>query len=147
MRRCSPWPAGAAFPAALALAVITGCGGPGSAPARPASAAAQSAAPAVTGRPCGTSRTAAGVPVVVEVARGTVGCAAAMKLERAYAAALASGQAPGNGGGGPVPVQGWVCSGLDTPEILRTGDTSKCVKGTAEIVAVLPSPSPSPTAS
>lgn len=139
MRRCSPWPAGAAFPAALALA-LTGCGGPASAPTAPASAAAPSAAPAVTGRPCGGSRTAAGVPVTVEVARGTVSCPAAMKLERAYATALAAGKAPGNGGGGPVPVQGWVCSGFDTPQILRTGDTSKCTRGTAEVVAVLPSP-------
>jgi hypothetical protein len=143
MRRCSPWPAGAAFPAALVLAVIAGCGGPGSSPSASAPAA-PSAAAAVTGRPCGTSRTAAGVPVVVQVARGTVGCAAAMQVERGYAAALASGRAPGNGGGGPVPVQGWVCSGFDTPEILRTGTTSRCVRGTAEIVAVLPSPSASP---
>jgi len=67
-----------------------------------------------------------------------------MTLERAYATALASGKAPGNGGGGPVAVRGWVCTGFDTPEILRTGDASKCTKGTAEILAVLPSPSASP---
>ena len=68
-----------------------------------------------------------------------------MTLERAYATALASGRAPGNGGGGPVAVRGWVCTGFDTPEILRTGDASKCTKGTAEVLAVLPSPSASPT--
>jgi hypothetical protein len=146
MRRCSPWPAGAAFPAALALtfttgALITGCGAQGSG-APPA--AATSAVPAATGRPCGTGRTAAGVPVLVEIARGPVACPAAMTLERAYATALASGKAPGNGGGGPVAVRGWVCTGFDTPEILRTGDASKCTKGTAEILAVLPSPSASP---
>jgi len=149
MRRCSPWPAGAAFPAALALtfttgALITGCGAQGTGVPPAASTSAASAVPAATGRPCGTGRTAAGVPVLVEIARGPVACPAAMTLERAYATALASGKAPGNGGGGPVAVRGWVCTGFDTPEILRTGDASKCTKGTAEILAVLPSPSASP---
>jgi hypothetical protein len=71
-----------------------------------------------------------------------------MKIEQAYAAALASGHAPGNGGGGPVSIKGWVCKGFDTPEILRTGDASKCSKGPSEILAVLarPSGSPSPSA-
>jgi hypothetical protein len=144
MRRCSPWPAGAAFPAALALTLITGCGAPGTAQSPASSTSAESAVPAATGRPCGTGRTAAGVPVLVEISRGPVACPAAMTLERAYATALASGKAPGNGGGGPVAVQGWVCTGFDTPEILRTGDASKCTKGAAEILAVLPSPSASP---
>ena len=79
-----------------------------------------------------------------------MGCTTAMKIERAYAAALASGHAPGNGGGGPVSVQGWVCTGYDTPQILRTGDASKCSKGPSEILAVLAMPSgsasPSPSA-
>ena len=60
-----------------------------------------------------------------------------MTIERAYATALASGRAPGNGGGGPVSIKGWVCEGFDTPEILRTGDASKCSKGPSEILAVL----------
>ena len=150
MRRCSPWPAGAAFPAALALAfttgaLITGCGAQGTGQTPAASPSTATALPAATGRPCGTGRTAAGVPVLVEIARGPVACPAAMALERAYATALASGKAPGNGGGGPVAVRGWVCTGFDTPEILSTGDASKCTKGTAEILAVLPSPSASPT--
>jgi hypothetical protein len=89
-------------------------------------------------------KTAAGVPVQVQVVRGTA-CPAAMKVERTYATELASGKAPGNGGGGPIPVSGWVCTGFNTPEILRTGDTSKCTKDGAEIVTVLPSPSASPS--
>ena len=145
MRRCSPRPADAAFPAALALALVTGCGAQGAAQSPAVATSAESAVPAATGRPCGTGRTAAGVPVLVEIARGPVACPAAMTLERAYATALASGRAPGNGGGGPVAVRGWVCTGFDTPEILRTGDASKCTKGTAEVLAVLPSPSASPT--
>ena len=76
----------------------------------------------------------------MEIAHGPASCGAALKIEKAYAAALASGHAPGNGGGGPVSVRGWVCSGFDTPEILRTGDVSKCTKGPAEVLAVLPNP-------
>ncbi len=137
-------PADAAFPAVLALILLAGCGAHGSAgPA--ASAAAQSASPMPSGRPCGMARTAAGVPVQVQVVRGTVDCPAAVRLQRAYAAKVASGQAPGNGGGGPITVSGWVCVGFDTPEILRTGDTSKCTRHGAEITAVLPSPSASPS--
>jgi hypothetical protein len=142
MRRSPLRPAGAAFPAALALALLTGCGASGSAQSSAGTSAAQSPMPSPAGHACGTGKTAAGVPVLVEIAHGPVSCPAALKIEKAYAAALASGHAPGNGGGGPVKVRGWVCSGFDTPEILRTGDASKCTKGTAEVLAVLPSPSP-----
>jgi hypothetical protein len=96
---------------------------------------------ATAGRKCGTGKTSAGVPVLVDVGRGAVRCRTAMTIERAYAAALASGRAPGNGGGGPVSIKGWVCQGFDTPQILRTGDASKCSKGPSEILAVLPLPS------
>jgi hypothetical protein len=151
MRRCSPWPTGAAFPATMAMAtalpLLAGCGSGGPAPAAASASATQSAMPAATGRPCGTGKTAAGVPVLIEISRGTVACAAAMRLERAYAAAVAAGQAPGNGGGGPVTVRGWVCSGFDTPEILRSGDASQCTRAGAQILAVLPSPSASPASS
>ena len=153
MRRPPLRPAGAAFPAVLALAALAGCaltGCSAGSAAKPAAAtsAAQSPAPAATGQRCGTSKTAAGVPVVVEIGQGPAGCPTAMKIERAYSAALASGDAPGNGGGGPVSVKGWVCVGFDTPEILRTGDTSKCSKGPSEILAVLamPAGSASPSA-
>jgi hypothetical protein len=76
---------------------------------------------------CGTGRTAANVPVEIEVDRGPIRCA--------------SGRLPGNGGGGPVVVDGWKCSGFNTPELLKTGDVSKCVKGGVEFVAILKSPS------
>jgi hypothetical protein len=160
MRR-SPWrpagaaawrPAGAAAPAVLALAALTGCaltGCSASGLAKPtaASSAAQSPMPAATGHRCGAGKTAAGVPVTVDVGQGAVGCATAMKIEHAYEAALAAGHAPGNGGGGPVSIKGWVCEGFDTPQILRTGDASKCSKGPSEILAVLAMPSGSASAS
>jgi hypothetical protein len=112
-----------------------------------ASSTTQSPLPAATGRRCGTGKTSADVPVLVEVGQGPVGCGTAMTIERAYAAALASGRAPGNGGGGPVSIKGWVCQGFDTPQILRTGDASKCSKGPSEILAVLAMPSGSASAS
>jgi hypothetical protein len=40
-----------------------------------------------------------------------------------------------------VSVSGWTCEGFPTPEVLKTGDASKCVKGTTEILATLPNPS------
>lgn len=153
MRPSPVRPAGVAVPAWLALAVLagcalTGCGTTGSAKPAAATSSAQSPMPAATGRKCGTGKTAAGVPVLVEVGQGPVGCPTALTIERDYAAALASGQAPGNGGGGPVSIKGWVCEGYNTPEILRTGDTSKCSKGPSEILSVLkmPSGSASPSA-
>ncbi len=153
MRRPPLRPAGAALPAVLALAVLTGCALTGCGAGGPAKRAAstsiaQSPVPAATGHRCGTGKTAADVPILVEVGQGPVGCATAMKIERDYASALASGRAPGNGGGGPVSIEGWVCQGFNTPQILRTGDTSKCSKGPSEILAVLamPSGSASPSA-
>ena len=153
MRRPPSRPAGAAFPAVLALAVLTGCvltgcGAGGTAKQTASTSTAQSPVPAAAGHRCGTGKTAADVPVLVEVGQGPVGCPTAMKIERDYASALASGRAPGNGGGGPVTIKGWVCQGFNTPQILRTGATSKCSKGPSEILAVLamPSGSASPAA-
>jgi hypothetical protein len=152
MRRSRWRPAGAAGPAVLVLAALTGCAltgcsATGSAKPVAASSTTQSPVPAATGHRCGTGKTAAGVPVLVEVGQGPVGCHAAMTIERAYAAALASGKAPGNGGGGPVSIRGWVCEGFDTPQILRTGDASKCSQGPSEILAVLALTSGSASAS
>ena len=151
MRRSPLRTAGTAFPAFLVLGVLTGCaltgcGAGGSAKPAAATSPARSPVPAATGHRCGTGKTAAGVPVLVEIGKGPVGCPTALKIERDYAAALASGHAPGNGGGGPVPVKGWVCQGYNTPEILRTGDTSRCSRGQGEVVAVLQMPSSSPSA-
>jgi hypothetical protein len=128
MRHRRPWPAGAAVPA-LAAALV-GCGVSGA-------ASAHSAPPAQ----CGSARTAANVRVLIEISHGPVACSTALTVEQAYAAAVAAGQAPGNGGGGPVSVNGWTCLGFDTPQVLRTGQTSKCTKDGSEILAVLPSPS------
>jgi hypothetical protein len=122
------WTASAAVPA-LVLA-LAGCGVSGAGTSTP-SAATQ----------CGSGRTAANVRVVIEISRGKVACSTAITVEQDYAAALAAGKAPGNGGGGPVAVNGWTCIGFNTPQVLRTGQTSKCTRDSAEILAVLPSPS------
>ena len=125
--------------AVLAVGMLAGCGAVSG--ARPAGAGTQgAAASAVVSTPltgCGTTRTSAGVPVEIEVEHGPVPCRAALAVERAYARALASGKVPGNGGGAPVTIRGWVCKGFTTPEVLATGRTSACRKGTAQILAVL----------
>jgi hypothetical protein len=90
-----------------------------------------------TAKLCGTSRTAANVPVTVSVSHGQVACTTAMAIESGYAKAIDEGKAPGNGGGGPVPVDGWTCEGFPTPEVLKTGNASKCVKDGTEILASL----------
>jgi hypothetical protein len=126
---------GALSVAALALALVTAsCGGgtsPGQGvPSAPASTKALAS--------CGTTKTAANVPVNIEVRHGKVGCDEAMTIEKKYATAIESGKEPGNGGGGPVSVDGWTCRGFATPVVLRTGNASKCEKDGAEILAVLP---------
>jgi hypothetical protein len=86
---------------------------------------------------CGTSRTAANTPVVVDVTSGHVACSTALKVERDYADAIRDGKARGNGGGAPVHVDGWICQGFTTPQVLKTGRTSKCVKDGTELVEIL----------
>jgi len=87
---------------------------------------------------CGKTKTAANVPVDVEVAEGDVSCSTALAIEQDYAQAIRSGLAPGNGGGGPIRVHGWTCQGFATPIVLQTGKTSKCVRGDDVIIALLP---------
>jgi hypothetical protein len=123
---------------AVAAVAAAGCGAAGAHPAGTASASRVRADKSVAS--CGTTKTAANVPVRVHVQRGTVSCKTAMSVERDYARAIAAGQEPGNGGGGPVSVHGWTCQGFPTPVVLRTGNASKCVKGHAEILAILPAP-------
>ena len=84
---------------------------------------------------CGTSHTSANVPVIVEIRRGTVSCATAMTVEKAFADAIDAGKAIGNGGA--VQVSGWTCQYFTTPQQLKTGDVSKCTKDGAEILAIL----------
>jgi len=97
------------------------------------------------GATCGTTRTAADVPVIIKVTEGTVDCGMAMRVENEYAAMIRAGQVPGNGGGAPVAVSGWICQGYPTPEVLSTGDASQCHTASAAIVAVLPVPAPGAT--
>jgi hypothetical protein len=101
-----------------------------------------SSAKANPGAVCGTTRTAAGVPVVIKVAKGAVDCATAIRVENAYAAKVRDGQVAGNGGGAPVTVSGWTCQGYNTPEVLSTGNASQCHDGGAAILAVLALPTP-----
>jgi hypothetical protein len=116
---------------ACALASTVGLAGCSS-PAKPIAASIQD---------CGASRTAANVPVQIEVYRGQVSCSAALQVEASYARAIVSGQAPGNGGGGPVTVDGWTCQGMTTPQLLQTGEASKCSKDGHQNVAILKAPS------
>lgn len=113
--------------AAALLAVTAGCSHGG--------------ANAASATPCGTTRTAANVPVNIQVARGQASCSTAMKVERDYAKAVAEGKVAGNGGGAPVRILGWTCQGFPTPVVLKTGQASKCVQGGNEILAILPAPS------
>lgn len=93
---------------------------------------------------CGTASTAAGVPVTIEVSKGNVSCSTALSIETRYAALIKSGDVRGTGGGAPVAVSGWTCQGYSTPQILQTGDASQCHTSTAEILAVLPTPTATP---
>lgn len=127
---------------AVALAVAglvmagAGCSSGGSGPhgALAAPTASQLAPPQTT---CGTSHTAASVPVTVEVEKGSASCSEAMQIQNSYTTLVKSGQVGGNGGGAPVKVAGWTCQGTDTTTTVQTGEASECHKGTTEIVAVL----------
>ena len=101
---------------------------------------------ATTGANCGSTHTAAGVPVVIKVAKGPVNCKTAMQVENEYAARIRDGQVPGNGGGAPVAVSGWTCQGYNTPEVLSTGNASQCHSGGTTILAVLAVPNATSTA-
>jgi len=94
------------------------------------------------GATCGSTHTAAGVPVIIKVAKGSVNCKTAMQVENEYATRIKDGQVRGNGGGAPVAVSGWTCQGYSTPEVLSTGNASQCHTGGAAILAVLPVPTP-----
>ncbi len=119
--------------AAVALTLTAGCSSPSAPAAKPKSTKAAATM-------CGTTRTAANVPVNIQVKHGQVSCPTALKVERAYAAAILAGRAPGAGGGGPVQVNGWTCEGFTTPVVLQTGQASKCVQDGNEILAILPAP-------
>jgi hypothetical protein len=113
---------------ALGLGALAGCG----------TSAASTPNP---GQTCGTTRTGVNVPVIIKVSAGPVSCATALRVENSYAAVVRTGQIRGNGGGAPVTVNGWTCRGFPTTEVLKTGQTSACRSGGAEILAILPPPS------
>jgi hypothetical protein len=125
---------------ATAIAVLLAAGCASSASAAGNGQPGSSGPAAANVKSCGTTRTAANVPVQVQVEHGQASCSTAMSVERAYAMAILDGRAPGNGGGGPVNIKGWTCRGFDTPEVLRTGQASKCVRNGVEILAILPAP-------
>ena len=124
-----------------ALAVLCGLGG-----VCLVTGCSSGPATAGAGATCGSTRTAAGVPVVIKVARGSVDCKIAMQVENEYAAMIRNGQVAGNGGGAPVAVSGWTCQGYATPEVLSTGNASQCHNGSATILAVLLVPTATSTA-
>ncbi|HLX49737.1 MAG TPA: hypothetical protein VKS82_15515 [Streptosporangiaceae bacterium] len=123
---------------AVAIAVLaTGCGSSSGSPhgsSSPVPAATQLAPPRAI---CGTAHTAADVPVVMEVEKGSVACQVAMQIQDSYTALVRSGKVPGNGGGAPVKVDGWTCQGADTTTAVQNGEASACTKNGTEIVAVL----------
>ena len=123
----------AALAAGLGLGMLAGCGTSGAAGTPDAA------------QTCGTTRTGANVPVIVTIDQGSVSCATALRVENSYAAVVRTGQVRGTGGGAPVTVGGWTCQGFPTPEVLKTGDTSVCRAGGAEVLAVLPPPSAAPS--
>jgi hypothetical protein len=122
--------------ATLLVLLVTGCGSHASTPGGGASP--KDTGSAMTA--CGETKTAANVPVDIQIARGQVSCTTALAVERAYAKAILSGKVPGTGGGAPVHVQGWTCQGFATPVVLKTGQASKCVQDSTEILAILPAP-------
>lgn len=109
--------------AAVGLLTVAGCGSPTAAASKVVD--------------CGTSRTAANVPVEIVVYHGSVACAQAMAVEKGYAQAIVSGRVAGNGGGAPIAISGWTCQGFSTPEVLKTGHASRCTRNGAEIMEVL----------
>jgi hypothetical protein len=118
--------------AAAAVLAVTGCGKSSS------GQDASDAKPTIV--KCGLSHTAANVPIRVEITRGHVACADAMTIEHDYAKAILHGKAAGASGAGPVTVSGWNCQPYPTPEVLKTGWASRCLRTGAEILAVLPNP-------
>jgi hypothetical protein len=118
--------------AAAVAALAAGCG-PAASPNPGTSSAANT-----TVVKCGTGKTAANVPVNIEVVQGHISCATALAIEQDYAKAIRSGLAPGNGGGGPLKVKGWTCQGFSTPTVLSTGKASECVRAGTKILAILP---------
>ncbi len=138
---------GAVVPAVLlclaTARLTTGCSAASGAASSPGTAAGASASaapapqPTPSGKACGATRTGANVPVIVKVTKGSVDCATALRVESDYSALVRHGALQGNGGGAPLPVNGWTCQGYPTPQVLATGAASECHTTSAEVIAVL----------
>lgn len=102
-----------------------------------AAACSTAASAGAAGTSCGKTRTAAGAAVTINVAKGTVDCATALRVEAGYTAAVKGGELRGNGGGAPVTVDGWTCESYSAVRAEQTGDASECHTANAEVVAVL----------
>lgn len=109
-----------------AVAPLSACG------TSPGAESTGSASVAGPGTVCGDIRTAAGYPATERIVRGQVSCADVTHVFTDYYAALGAGRAPGNGGGGPVRVDGWVCE--STPAT-ASDPTTTCDRGADEITA------------
>ncbi len=132
--RVAAWAAGAAVLLAGGAILLAGCSSRGPGPGGSGVSGSTAA--------CGTTHTAAGVPVIIKVVKGSVTCGTALRVEDEYAAMIRNGRVGGTGGGAPVTVDGWTCQGYNTPEMLQTGKASQCHTSTAMILAVLPVPTP-----
>lgn len=122
-----------------AMALVAGCGS-----AHAARVGSKTSSGGAGGN-CGHASSAGHVPVLLKVTAGTVPCSQAQQIEAAYNHDIMAGMAPGNGGGGPVRVDGWTCRGFPTPHILQTGEVSTCAKDGDRFAALLASPTPAPS--
>lgn len=136
------WRAAQLIATLTAIALAAGCG---SAHAARVGSRRSSGGVAGTGGSCGRAYTAGHVPVVLRVSGGAVPCTQAQQAESGYNADIVAGKAKGNGGGGPVLVNGFTCQGFPTPHILQTGEVSRCSSGAGQFDAVLAAASPAPT--
>jgi hypothetical protein len=127
--------------------LLAACGGDGGGaddtrspvPPAPHSAAPASSSPAASsaspttklagpGDRCGTVTMSADDRFRLTVHSGHVDCAQARKVFKTYLTKLRRGEAPGNGGGGPVHVHGWTCVSGEVPG-------SNCRRSTASFDA------------
>ena len=122
-----------------AMALVAGCG------SAHAARLGSKTSGALPGGSCGGAYSAGHVPVILKASSGTVPCSQAQQVQSAYNHDIMAGRAPGNGGGGPVRVDGWTCQGFPTPRVLQTGEVSTCAKDGDRFDAVLASPTPAPS--
>jgi hypothetical protein len=118
----------------VALLAAAGCGG---------SSGHHKTTAKSAGVDCGSITTAAGTHAELKVTKGSVACPQAVSVYKTYFGDLAKGDAPGQGGGGTVNVQGWNCDSYSTPQMQSTGQGGYCSKAGTTVTAFM---SPPPTA-